>query len=232
MSAISQASAKDFAKDLKRFDKDMTTIREHVGPAATVMAGNRVLRSALTLTVKAVHKEQPPEIKQFHIRNRIRVRNMSVGRPIGYMHAYVRDMPAIRLGYKKGSSRIEGMKVYRKHAKRGPSGKYRMRAKGGARSQLGGVKVGTKFIPNGFVNIATKSKFGSKGPTVQIFRRHQKETWASPGVRAPFSVVKYPLRKTFDKHFKASLQKSIKDNYDKEFDAAYKTGMAKLLVKK
>jgi hypothetical protein len=214
-----------FNDDLLKFQKDVQFIRSKIGPKATIMAGNRVLRAATTIAVRNVVKELSgkgyPEVKQKHVRARMKVRNMSLQRPFGRMTAYVQDMPAIHLSLGKHGV-AKGKKLYRESVKYNAKKPGKNTAIGGSYSKVGGVKVGGRFFPNAFVNVIRKNQ------TVHILRRKQKATWSGK-TRLPIDVIKYPMRNAFAVHFERALLDSIDQNYQKEFDLAYRLEQGRLL---
>lgn len=219
--------AKDkFDRDMERFQKNVEFVRQKIGPKSTIMAGNRVLRAATTIAVRNVVKDMSSrgysEVKQKHIRARMKVRNMSLQRPFGRITAYVQDMPAIHLSLnRQGVAR--GKKFYRESVHFNPKKPGKNSNIGGSYSKVGGVKVGGRFFPNAFVNIIRKNQ------TVHVLRRKQKATWAGK-TRLPIDVVKYPLRNAFAVHFEQALKDSIDQNFQKEFDLAYRLQQSKLLA--
>lgn len=228
MAEAISVDAKKFNADMAKFQGRMDRLREFAGPRATTIAGNRVVRAAVTIATRAtiadLHSNGVTEVKQKHIRNRMRVRNMSVKKPKAYLNAYVQDMPAIHLGLNRQGI-AKGKKFYRESISFNARKPGKNSKVGGSYSKIGGVKVGGKFFPNAFINVIRKNQ------TVHILRRKQKATWAGR-VRLPIDVIKYPLRQAFAKHFAPSLQKSIDANYQKEFDRAMTLELAKLLNRK
>ena len=233
----------DFQRQIDTFNTQVEKLRQHVGPSATVMAGNRVIRSAVPIVVERVKAEVPAEVKKIHIRGRIKTWNMSAKqvRPQGKMFFKISDLPAIRLGFKKKENAIRFTPVAKftekgRRSKRGP-----------------GIKIGTKTFKDGFVNVPLGQY--RRGGNYQVLQRETERTWrpgehgwkywpygasktamrgnrAAIPARAPYRLIKYDLETPFRRHYRKSLQLSIDRNYQKEFNRAMELGLARLQIKR
>ena len=228
---MTRVTAEQLEKQHDTIAKNIETVRERVGPQATVKAANRVLASAVGVTTKRVHAEiGKPEVKQHHIRNRIRTSNMNVKRPRGHITAYIQDMPAIHLGYVKKASKPPKATAYHVQKRSAKIPGKRAKARG-AKGKPMGVKVGAKIFDNAYV---AKTR-GDKGGVYQVLERRGRKTWkkgrsgwgyaannAPRDARNPQFVIKYSFKKAFEKNFIPSVEFVIARDFSKEFDAAEK----------
>ena len=228
---VTRVTPEQLEKQLDTIAKNIETVRKRVGPQATVKAANRILTTAVGVTTKRVHSEiGKPEVKQRHIRNRIRTSNMNLKHPRGQITAYIQDMPAIHLGYIKKASKPPKATAYHVQKRSAKIPGKRARARG-AKGKPMGVKVGTKIFNDAYVQ---KTR-GDKGGVYQVLDRRGKKTWkdgrsgwgypkggAPRDARNPQFVIKYSFKKAFEKHFIPSVEFVIARDFSKEFDAAEK----------
>lgn len=226
-------------KALIGLETDLEFLERVAGPKARVMALNKLrarVRTEATREIWAqtrflptvdskgrvlLAKSIPTGIKQAHIRNRVRTTKSTKYRPFFDSTTFVKPIPVISLNkrLKGGGTTIKGTVVRRKSSRK--------------RSSRGGIKVGTAFFPNSFLQVTQQGG-------IQIFMRKQKKTWRegtsgwgrAPGTtqqdRLPYDIHKLDIKPVAKEVFAPTIARVVDQEAQTEFNRALVATGAKI----
>ena len=227
-------------KALIGLETDLEFLERVAGPKARVMALNKLrarVRTESTREIwaqtrflptvdsqgrKLLNKNVPTGIKQAHIRNRVRTSKATKYRPYFDASTFVKRIPVISLhkNMKGGGTTIKGTIVRRKSSRK--------------RSSRGGIKIGTAFFPNSFLQITRQGG-------IHVFMRKQYKTWR-PGTsgwgrpagttqadRMPYTVHKIDIEPVARQVFPPTVARVVEQEAQIEFNRALVATGAKIL---
>jgi hypothetical protein len=232
---VSDTIRVEYVASMNQFAKNMEYINQRLQPRVQSRALNRTIvtargqvarllrdRAALSYTYqkkrKIIGTPGDPAVKLRNVMPRVHTRKSSWTRLVATLVGYTTEMSAINLG----------------DSKKVPKGGFGVatlvsRNKKKTRSNLYGIKVGSKFIPGAFVQKVDRNK------TVHVMMRLQPKTWKKgytgwdywrPGAkdrnkfREPSTVLKYTFM-VDEADVRARVDEVFKDRYATEYDQAF-----------